>query len=102
MFLLPNKWRINRLRKLLYSMLEISPSIIAEFVNYFSLSHLVFLLPHPQRSGNMQKSRSERREGERKRIEDKLHMITLVRQRGKKVISVGTKGKYLQPGYDIP
>lgn len=37
MFLLANKWRINRLRKLLYPGLEISPSIIQEFVNYSPL-----------------------------------------------------------------
>lgn len=95
MFLLPNKWRINRLRKLLYSMLEISPSIIAEFVNYFGLSHLIFLLPHPQRSGNMQKSRRGR--------ENMIRGQTACEKtKMEKVIPVGTTGKHLHPGYNIP
>lgn len=100
MFLLPNKWRINRLRKLLYSMLEISPSIIAEFVNYFGLSRLVFLLPHPQRSGNMQKKKKawwEREEDRGQTAYDNPEKTKM-----EKVISVGTKGKHLHPGYNIP
>lgn len=68
MFLLPNKWRINRLRNCFIQGLKLVHQSCAEFVNYFSPSRLLPLLPHPRGSDNMESERRERREGEKEEI----------------------------------
>lgn len=90
MFLLANKWRINRLRKLLYSGLEISPSIIWEFVNYFSrlFHHTLTPLPYPHfLTGGLEicKNHYRREDRGKKETKDKLGAITLPQRSGCKI-----------------